>query len=217
MTSKLLTVAAALVVCLPIATSAQEDYPGCSETVVYLEAGTRDDFAIPYEAATPDANLLTMLISEWGANFRAFDQPGFDKVTAHTFTWPAVDVCGAMLEIRMRSQYQQFSLHDRISLEFRDEWLETGGEVWRWTQEIRALTGTAWDFDETATLTFDLANLPVDLYGRSSVLTFLQDGNFDVYVDDDTMVDYMALWLCTNCTVSVEEQTWGAVKQMYRD
>lgn len=188
----------------------------CDGTEVPLEAGTLDNFELPFEPTFPDANLNLFVVSVYGATLRAFDQPGTDLVTAHTFEWTASSVCGATLSIHLRSEGAG-AWNDRLSLELRDEVLQEGGEVWRWVQLLTTLTGTQWGYGTTATLTLNLGNLPVDLYGRSAVLIHMLDGNLDVLVDDDTVVDHIALNVCTGCTVAVEEQTWGAMKTLYRD
>ena len=62
----------------------------------------------------------------------------------------------------------------------------------------------------------DLGNLPVDLYGRSSVMEHLADGNLDIEVQDDTAVDYIVLRLCVDTVVGGKESSWGAIKTHYR-
>jgi len=186
----------------------------CSGEQLVLVAGNEDGFALPSEPTDPDANLLAYFS---GVPRRSFDETGVNKITIHTFTWDSRPILSALLELHVRCVGTTVSLpgNDRISLKLRDEVLTEGGETWRWTQELGNLAGTVWNLGQELVLSLDLSDLPVDLYGRTSVVEYLFDGNLDVFVDDDTVVDFMRLTLCLDSAVRAQARSWGSVKAMY--
>jgi hypothetical protein len=199
--------------CVPVGANALT----CSQgTLVVVEVGQQDNFVLPVEPVYPDNNLVTFVATAWGIPLRWLDETSVNTVMAHTFFWEQQEICEAELEVRARSE-GDMSYNDRFNLEFRDEWLEAGGEVWRWTLPFPTLTNTAWDYGDAATIVLNLGDLPVDLYGRTSVLPYMLDGDLDVVIDDDTNVDYMVLRLCVMCAVPVRETTWGQIKTLYAD
>ena len=189
----------------------------CSQgTLVIIEVGQPDYFMLPVEPVYPDANLITFIATAWQQPLRWLDEPSINTVMAHTFVWEPDEICAAELELRARPEGES-SGNDRLNLEFRDEWLEKGGEVWRWTLPFTTLTNTSWQYGTSADIVLNLVELPVDLYGRTSVLQYMLDGDLDVVVNDDTNVDYIVLRLCVGCAVPVSETTWGQIKALYEE
>jgi hypothetical protein len=140
---------------------------------------------------------------------------GINASMGHTFEWEPCAITAAELEIHVLSMGTA-SDNDRLSIELNDRYFEGESEVYRWTTTPAILTQTAWDCGEEATLILDLGNLPVDLYGRTSVLAYMNDGNLDVEVQDDTAVDYLILRFCASSPLAVESKTWSAIKALYK-
>ena len=162
-----------------------------------IAVGRADDFAEPLESVFPDSNLTRFIATVSISPLRYLDDTTINKPMGHTFTWSPFELIGAELEIHLRA-LGNISENDRLSLELNDKYFEGEGEVWRWTTTLAILTQTAWEGGEDRTLILDLGNLPIDLYGRTSVLSYMADGNLDVNVQDDTAIDYMVLRLyCT--------------------
>jgi len=206
-----------LVVLIILASSAQGNSIECEDgTLLILEVGVADGFSEPLEPVYPDANLLLFIETVWNVPLRYLDDWDPDKSMGHTFVWPAANILRAELEIHVRSLGLVGCYNDRLSLEFNDNYFLYGGENFKWTTTLQILSGTAWGYGEEATIVLDLGNLPVDLYGRSSVMDHLADGNLDIEVQDDTVVDYIVLRLCACIPVGVEESSWGAIKAQYR-
>lgn len=100
-------------------------------------------------------------------------------------------IVGATLEISLRA-HQGGSGNDRISLEFLNP-------NFRWLSNISALTPSGpWTTGTSKTLFLNLDSLPP--YGAvTSVIADMSDGDLDVFVQDDTAVDYMILKLKVCC------------------
>lgn len=186
-----------------------------SGTSMVITVGNADDFAPPLEPVYPDVNLARFIATVWNIPLRYLDDMEINESMGHTFQWVACPIAAAELEIRVRS-LGDVSSNDRLSLEFNDKYFEGESEVWRWTTTFEILSQNGWYEGKDTTLVFDLDNLPVDLYGRTSVLAYMNDGNLDVEVQDDTAVDYIILRLCVSCPVAVESKTWGSIKALYK-
>jgi hypothetical protein len=113
-------------------------------------------------------------------------------------------VSGATVIIRMKAGSGSHTDH----LHF----MEDGVSVWsRLVSDLQGWqTGGAdasWDEGDVNTFTFDLANLPFPRYGVTNILATLQDGDLDVFVQDDTGVDYVKLILesCVPVVTEVED------------
>lgn len=184
--------------------------------LLVLEAGTADQFAYPFESVSPDANLLLFIETVWGVPLRQLDEFGLDKSMGHTFSWSVQGhPLRAELEIRVRS-IGPGGYNDRLSIEFNDNYFLYGGENYKWTTTLQDLSGKDWNEPgHEETFVMDLGNLPLDLYGRSSVMDHLYDGNLDIEVQDDTAVDYIVLRICVCTVIGVEESSWGAIKSQY--
>lgn len=207
---------AAVAILVIVAASGHVNSIECSNgTLTVLTVGNNDSFAEPLEPVFPDANLARLIATVWNVPLRYLDDMSLDKSMGHTFQWPAISISAAELEIRVRSM-GQVSSNDRLSLEFNDGYFEGESEAFKWSSTLVILSHTSWSYGEEATFIFDLANLPVDLYGRTSVLAHMMDGNLDVEVQDDTAVDYIILRLCA-CPVAAENATWGSIKALYGD
>ncbi len=182
---------------------------------IVIPVGNADNFAEPLEPVFPDANLARLIATVWNVPLRYLDNMDINASMGHTFQWEPCPITAAELEIHVLSMGTA-SDNDRLSIELNDRYFEGESEVYRWTTTLAILTQTEWYYGEDATLVLDLGDLPVDLYGRTSVLAYMNDGNLDVEVQDDTAVDYIILRLCTSSPVAVENKTWSSIKDLFK-
>ena len=181
--------------------------------VVVIMVGHADDFAEPFESVFPDSNLTRFIATVWNVPLRFLDDMSINKAMGHTFTWTPFELIGAELEIHVRA-LGDIPPNDRLTLELNDKIFEGETERARWTTTFAILTQTGWHGGEDTTLVLDLDHLPVDLYGRTSVLSYMQDGNLDIEVQDDTGVDYMILRLF--CAADGVRATGGLIEAPFR-
>jgi hypothetical protein len=185
-------------------------------------AGREDNFAViedkEPEPATP-SNLLRNLLKD--RTLMNFDEPGYDKVLAHTFTftWSQTRIIDAELTFRAKVSQGGGSCNDRIRLGFsgnpnsagffsflgawNDDWgscyrsnIGPGKELLRnnsWGEGPRAIS------DYTFTIP-----LPDYLLPRMSY-----DRYIDVWGEDDTMFDYFKLTVNTTPDIIVSLPSSG--------
>ena len=170
---------------------------------IVITAGVNDNFALPTEPASPSDDLLLLMDPYGGGNrvlfpHRQFDDVAIDRVFGHTFTGLPQDmIIAATLEIRMFAGGSDLVSNDAIHLE------RTGinNALSSWGFGLTALfnlkTGQLeWKAGSDHTFILDLANLPPDGDGTTNIIPFMNvDLTLDVYVQDDTAVDYMILTL----------------------
>lgn len=153
-----------------------------SPVVAVFTAGVNDGFAAPGEPTSPSAELQAFFAGPQ----RSFDQAGINLAFGHTFTGLPTGIVGARLTVRLRAE--GFADNDGLSLELLP------GPQFAWGQSVRNLTGVnPWVNPADRTVTLDLASLPASPQGVTGILSALADGDLDVYVQDDTAVDYVAL------------------------
>jgi hypothetical protein len=163
-------------------------------------AGIDDDceFTPPMEPASPSTEMTTAFPGAW----RRFDQIVSSRRFGHTFTALRCCPVAAELEICMRAGSDVPS-NDVLSLEFLNP-------TFAWSKRIEDLPLTpggspigSWNVGDIATFTLDLGDLLPSNAGVTSVLRDMCDGDLDVYIQDDTAVDYMILryWCCCEETI----------------
>ncbi len=157
------------------------------------------------EPSSPSAALLAVT----GGLYKGFDNNTDDRYFLHTFScWSdSCTVVGATLTFRVRASSVGGSTNDAIHL-------RQNGSTLVWADFLSNLPGAGgtWNNNQDATFTLDLANLPTSSIQSvstiSNVLASLQDGDFDVAIQDDSQVDYMnlELTLCCKCggTMSIK-------------
>lgn len=166
----------------------------CGQCIHTLRAGIDDNLSfttpVGVEDAVPGPLLQTQMLNQ-----RHFDG-GAAVVNAdvgHTFGALPPGIVAARLQIRLRASGFDFPQNDSLSLQANS----TGG--FTWTRTLPFLTGTPWPsgMATVAVLNIDLDNLPGS--GTSLLAAMNSTGRLDVYVQDDTRVDYMRLELITQC------------------
>lgn len=165
-------------------------------------SGRVDDFATGDgpEPTSPSAELMQFITANGGVPLYEFDSTPGNKWFAHTFfdtcstCWRNANcVAGAQLTIRMKAG---------ATLENDSFYLmEDGVPVWGiGLNTLRSLaTGGSdnlWNSPDVGTFYLDLAALPA-WNGVTDVLATLQDSDLDVFVQDDTGVDFAELAIKT--------------------
>ncbi len=158
------------------------------------ESGTKDDFDIPEPAhwsQGPENYLLGI-----GTYITNFDEPAVNRRFGHTIEYCWDDNCVVMsatlcLRLKATGSYPT------------TDWLSLGDYSQNnriWSQSMNSLIGIAtngldnsWDYGDVMTICLDLADLPASGWLPTNILAALQDGNLDIYIQDDTEVDWIDL------------------------
>ncbi len=166
-------------------------------TSATFEAGNNDNFTGTSEPTSPSADLQVVL-SQYASGTRDFDELMSNRVFGHTFTGLPSGIVAATLELHLRGR-PDIPSNDALSLE-----LVGGTTPFGWARRISDLpeAGGTWVIDQDAVFTLDLAALPLAGGGFTDILPNVNlDQALDVYIQDDTAVDYMILTvLACPCT-----------------
>jgi len=153
-----------------------------------VTAGVNDTckFTWPFEPASPSPALVTAFPGTW----RQFDEIVPNKKFGHTFTGLPAGIVAAQLEMCLRAG-SDIPTNDALHLQFLNP-------VFAWGKDIATLTAMAWNVGDQKLLILDLGNLPPSIAGVTNILGTLASGKLDVYIQDDTAVDYITLryWTC---------------------
>lgn len=155
---------------------------GCAAPQVSVfTAGVQDGYATIHPAS-PGAQLAAFM----APNRRQFDDPGLNRQFGHTFTNLPPNIVSATLIMRARPSPS--GSNDAMALDL------TSSSTFAWSNagsSLAALSGKPWTSaaDDT-TFNLPLGALPP---ASTSILSALADGTLDVYVQDDTQVDYLLL------------------------
>ena len=154
------------------------EYP----VVITYQVEIADNFAAPDSApASPSAEITSFF-----TGLKGFDDFAPNRTFVHTFTSLPPNIIGGSLEIGLKAHAGN-SPNDSLNLEFLNP-------NFRWGRAISSLTPTGfWSPPTSKVITLDLANLPISGFGITSVIADMADGDLDVYVQDDTAVDYLKL------------------------
>ena len=169
------------------------------QTLTVFTAGDQDGFN-PGDAAdqtSPSPALQTYMDQYNNGAFpnRQFDDQANNRVFGHTFTNLPENITCATLEIGLKAG-GDIQSNDGIGLDL------DGSPSFAWYSRISNLpeaNGT-WNNGQTAVIKFDLGDLPPG--GNNIMSSINADNSLDVYVQDDTAVDYIIL------TVVTYDGTW---------
>lgn len=178
-------------------------------TTVILE-GRKDGFGTGdgVEPAYPSPELLNFISGTCplgpvddchpGQADCEFDCAVTDRCFGHTFAskW---DVCGCVTSAQLCFRVKALSGSDNDNISFREEGVGVWGMLVK-TLRNYCQTDPTWDPGDDFECCVDLANLPKDGRGITNVLGLLLDGDLDVYISDDTEVDYLELTIVTCCS-----------------
>lgn len=125
---------------------------------------------------------------------REFDVEVINRVLGHTFTGLPANIIGATLEIHLKGKKN----NDGLTLEFN-------GGSFAWGLRISGLPGAA-DNNQYNKIVLDLSALPTSSGGTINILPDIAK-KLDVYVQDDTAVDYIILAVVV-CGDKEEDGRW---------
>jgi|GEM_PF-6950361 len=130
--------------------------------------------------------------------FRGFDRIQNDRYMAHTFVGLPGGIISAELEIGLRA-HAGLATNDTINLEF----LNPGFKWGKYIKDLPLLPGGtpigSWPNGSSNVFKLDLDDLEPSGALVTSVLAQLADGKLDVFLQDDTAVDYMVLHVEACC------------------
>jgi hypothetical protein len=165
--------------------------------VTVLTHGTTDNFAGP-EAASPRPELLTYLNNAGITQFRGYDDNGLvNRLFAESFANLPDCITKATLRIRLRAN-ADLEENDGIALVFAG----AGGvaDPNKWSSYIGAgnpapgVLNAVWSSPSVAELVLDLGRLPLGgNQFKDLIPTLCAKKYLDLYVQDDTSVDYAIL------------------------
>ncbi len=175
---------ATLILLLALANAPADCPSGATQQTLQVTAGTVDAFAAPSEP-TSQSTLLAQL----PYSFAPFDTLNADRHFGHSITALPCNLSSATLTLRLRANHS-LAYNDSIALQFMG-----GSSGFVWSHAIRPLVGGSWGtVGATATLTLDLAALPLAAGGTTSLIDEINAaGYLDIYLQDDTAVDYATL------------------------
>lgn len=170
-------------------------------------SGLMDMYTCPEEPVTPDPALLNLFISQNSANpcfgLLEFDNfPGTKKCNGaaiaqntffiHQVAFPVTSgsINSATLRFRAKAAPIGLTGTDFISF-FEGATFITGANI---SQLIEA--GGTWNNNQDANFTLDLNNLP-PVFSVNSILQYLNDGDLDIVIGNETGVDWMCLDVVT--------------------
>jgi hypothetical protein len=158
-------------------------------------------FAAIFTPASPSPALVTAFPGPW----RRFDEIVPNKKFGHTFTGLPAGIVAAQLEMCLRAGYD-IPQNDALHLQFLNP-------TFAWGKGIASLTAMPWNVGDQKILILDLGNLPPSIAGVTSILGTLASGKLDVYIQDDTAVDYITLryWTCCKKSMSGDINLDGTV------
>jgi hypothetical protein len=173
------------------------------------------EFAIPVEVSdgfslpdTAPASPSSELTTAFSGPFRKFDQIIPNRQFGHTFTGLPPNILDAELEIGLRAGFG-YSVNDALYLEFLNP-------SFRWAKRISDLppnppgSGTpigSWFAGTSQVFVLDLDDLPPSTASVTSVIGDMADGDLDVYIQDDTAVNYMILRYKVCCKETIPGDT----------
>jgi uncharacterized repeat protein (TIGR01451 family) len=161
-----------------------------------LTAGVEDDFLTGNgpELSSPN-NALLAYMGGYPVDSQDFDGTSSNQFFGHTFTDLPPGIVGATLEIGLQV-ISGDSNNDVIRLAMTSP---VAPYAFAWSSGLAALAGGSWTTGASQVFTLDLQDLP----GGADILSDINSTNtLDVFVQDDTAVDYITLTIVT-CPVDI--------------
>ncbi|MFO0829616.1 MAG: LamG-like jellyroll fold domain-containing protein [Phycisphaerales bacterium] len=155
-----------------------------------FERDSADDFTSP-TPTTPSAALLAHVNCGAGS-LQSYDVQALDQCFVETISGLPSCIMGATLTMGVRPDSLWWT--DGLALDVVDQC----GKVFKWSRSLTSLDAIGafsppLASGQLSTLTLDLGNLPPSADGTRSVLSTMLDGSLDIYLQDDTGVDFIFL------------------------
>ncbi len=170
-------------------------------TTTYISTytgGTSDGFGGGPDPATPSVLFESYVQAQTAFPLIDFDDLTFNSFLAHTFKEFPACVTGAQLEIRARGS----GSNDALWIGIHDITTNPVTAQLAWGTFFIDLpeAGGTWGGGQITTFTLDLGNLtPNSLRATTSVLDLMASGELNIYVQDDTALDYAKLTVRSCC------------------
>jgi Concanavalin A-like lectin/glucanases superfamily len=172
--------------------------PCDNQSLIGINRDAPDGFSGP-TATTPSAALLAKAVCGSGA-LQQYDVQALDQCFVDTISGLPPCMSGATITMGVRPDSLWWT--DGLAFEVIDEC----GVSFRWSRSLPYLNSLGLfspplASGQLSTITLDLDNLPPSASGVTSVLSEMFDGSLDVYLQDDTGVDFIRLDIlsCTGC------------------
>ncbi|MBL9119249.1 MAG: hypothetical protein JNL80_04960 [Phycisphaerae bacterium] len=172
--------------------------PCDNQSTVTIERDQSDGF-LGATPTTPSAALLAKAVCGSGA-LQQYDVQALDQCFVETIDGLPSCMSGATLTMGVRPSSLWWT--DGLAFEVIDEC----GTAFRWSRALTYLDSLGLFVPPLAsgqlsTITLDLDNLPPSAAGITSVLSEMFDGSLDIYLQDDTGVDFLRLDIasCEGC------------------
>ncbi|MBL9147552.1 MAG: hypothetical protein JNM94_02555 [Phycisphaerae bacterium] len=168
--------------------------PCNDETTLTITRDGADQFTGP-TPTTPSAELLATVTCGAGA-LTSYDVQALDQCFVETITGLPSCIQGATITIGVRPDSLWWT--DGLAFEVVNEC----GKTFRWSRSLPSLDSLGLftpplATGQLSTITLDLDALPPSAAGVTSVLSEMLDGSLDVYLQDDTGVDFLTLELAS--------------------
>ena len=171
----------------------------CEQSYSYAicEAGTKDDFTTPEPAHWSPA--MTTYLQGIGTYITNFDEPAVNQRFGHTIENCWDDNCvvmAATLCLRLKATGAIPTTDGLVLGDYSQD-----GRIWSASMNtlISEATGGAdqtWDVNDEMIICLnlaDLSNVTTSSSQPTNILAALQDGDLDIYIQDDTEVDWIEL------------------------
>ncbi|MBI5646632.1 MAG: T9SS type A sorting domain-containing protein [Ignavibacteriae bacterium] len=176
---------------------------------INLSLGTTDNFV------GPEASVIGPALTAWNSTNYNLPTIGFDRWNqepmgwffGQTFTGYAQQGCfvmGARLRIRLKA-IGTGAANDGIGI--------VAGPNLAWYLPITGVSSNGfWAPNQTETIVLDLGNLPMGTNGATSVLAAIASGTFNIFVQNNTAVDFVELQIYICCPDELGTATLQGVK-----
>jgi hypothetical protein len=158
----------------------------------FFERDQDDDFMNP-APSTPAADLLAFMNACSNGPLTQYDVMPCDQCFGDTITGLPPCLLDALLNIcvRLNPDCGGGAADDGLGLEFSTK---NGTPGFAWSMSLSALAfSPPLAPGVTSCVSLDLDNLPPDANGTRNIVSELLDGDLDIFIEDDTGVDYIFL------------------------
>lgn len=180
---------------------------GCTPETLTFTSGVNDNFnpRNNRETPAPGVGLSTWIAANYPhPGIRPYDTGGSDQYFAHTFTGlrppPGGEICGARLTTRIQNNHY----NDSLALLFFDSSGTMIGPSWG-----DSLVNLGIAVGSSQLITIDIGSLPG--VGAAMLAQMASGGWLDMFVQDDSMVDFVELQIdiCCPCVPSTTVKMAG--------
>jgi hypothetical protein len=177
---------------------------GPGTTTSMIIKGVEDGFnpANGPELTNPDPALLAVLQQAGsGQSQRQYDQNIYDAYLVDKVNLPGTGaIRGMAVEVRLRAAGSSLTINDSMSLDWTGTATQYPIMAWGMSMQRLSYLGFIWTVGDDFTFCWDLAELPLInasnvTTGYRDILSSGNDGDLDLYVQDDTDVDYIKVWI----------------------